>query len=206
MRPIETDPIRKYVLSRLESELAPDLSYHNLSHTRDDVVPAALRLADLAGIAGDERQILEIAALFHDVGFLNRRQGHERAGCEIARRVLPGFGLEVDQIERIAQIIMATKLPQSPQDLLGEILADADLDVLGRDDFFSRNHDLRREMEEASGPISDQDWYSQQLGFLEGHTYFTPAARALRGAGKARNLAEIFRRLESLINPPRSSP
>jgi len=198
MPPIETESIRKYVLGRLESELEPGLYYHSLEHTRDDVVPAALRLADLAGVAGAERQLLEVAALWHDLGFVETRQGHERAGCEIARQVLPGFGLDADQIERIARIIMATELPQSPQDLLGEILADADLDVLGRDDFFSRNADLRREIEEASSPMSDLAWYSQQYGFLEGHHYFTQEAQSLREAGSKENLAEVRRRLESL--------
>ena len=35
------------------------------------------------------------------------------------------------EVSRIQEIIMATEVPQKPADMLGEILADADLDVLG---------------------------------------------------------------------------
>ena len=38
---------RQYALERLERELPPTLIYHSLAHTRDDVVPAAERLAAL---------------------------------------------------------------------------------------------------------------------------------------------------------------
>jgi len=34
---------------RLERDLAPALVYHNLAHTRDDVVPAVEYLTSLAG-------------------------------------------------------------------------------------------------------------------------------------------------------------
>lgn len=36
---------KEYILARLSKELAPDLTYHGVHHTRDDVLPAAERLA-----------------------------------------------------------------------------------------------------------------------------------------------------------------
>lgn len=181
----------QYALSRLEEELAPELTYHNLFHTRDDVLPAVRRLTTLAGIGEDERRLLEIAAVYHDLGFLVGRQEHERAGAEIAAQVLPGFGLTPEQVATIQGMIMATRLAQSPHTPLEEILADADLDVLGREDFLSRSQALQAEVATLGTPIPDKDWYSRQLKFLQGHRYFTAAARTLRDEGKQRNIAAL---------------
>ena len=41
----EFEKARDYVLARLEHELSPNLTYHCLGHTQNEVVPAADRLA-----------------------------------------------------------------------------------------------------------------------------------------------------------------
>ena len=190
---------REYALSKLARELPCHLSYHSLAHTRDDVVPAAERLAGLIGeLNGEDQVLLLTAALFHDIGFIRCNIGHEEAGLELAREALPEFGYTSQQIEAIGNMIMATKLPQSPTTLLEEILVDADLDVLGRDDFLTRNDDLREEFEASFGTVSDEHWYREQVSFLERHRYFTEAARSLRDAKKRENLVALRRRLAAL--------
>ena len=54
---------KQYALDRLASELSPWLTYHSLRHTRDDVLPAAIRLAHAAGVADDARLCLATGAL-----------------------------------------------------------------------------------------------------------------------------------------------
>lgn len=195
----DLEPVRGYVLGRLRRELAAELTYHNLVHTTDEVVPAVLRLAPLCGVVDPALRLLEVAALFHDLGFVERSAGHERASCAIARRVLPRFGFRDQEIDTVTGIILATELPQKPRDLLGRILADADLDVLGREDFLIRNQALRSELENAGQTVSDEEWYRQQLAFLESHTYFTQAARSLRDDGKRRNIEALRRRLAAAV-------
>lgn len=173
-----------YALDLLAARLAPDLTYHNLWHTQADVMPAVERLAKVHGVSAADRQLLRVAAAYHDTGFTVQYEEHERAGVGIMRRSLPQFGFDEAQIAYIAELIMATRLPQSPRDLLGAILADADLDVLGRDDFFVRSEALRRETAVYRELISPEVWREQQLDFLEAHHYFTPAARAQRQPGK----------------------
>jgi uncharacterized protein len=97
-------------------------------------------------------------------------------------------------IETIS-IIMATKLPQSPKTILEEIMADADLDVLGRDSFFKRSQDLRDERAALGISSSDKAWYQSQLDFLRAHHYFTRAAHQLRDETKDKNIAELTRLL-----------
>lgn len=182
---------REYALERLERELHSYLYYHSLGHTRDDVVPAVKLLAASQGVTDIDLLLLLTGAYFHDIGYIEKMQDHEMISARIASEALPGFGYSPDQVEIIRRIIMATKLPQSPQTLLEEIMADADLDVLGRDDFQKRSQDLRAELAALGIPNSDETWYRSQLAFLQAHHYFTPAAHRLRDEKKGKNIAAL---------------
>lgn len=185
-----------YAFRRLQNDLAPELYYHDLAHTCDDVLPAAMKFARLSGIEGFDAQLLAVAAAFHDIGFVVQRDEHERAGCKIAAQVLPNFGFSPAQIQSIVGMIMATRLPQTPHNLLEEIMADADLDILGRiEDFFTRNHKLRAELAAYGEPSTLEEWYQGQINFLQSHTYFTKAARSVRKAGKQYNIARLQKKL-----------
>jgi uncharacterized protein len=160
------------------------------------VAPAAARLARLAGVRGQERLLLVTAAYYHDIGFVHTRDGHEAASALIAAEALPSFGYTPAQIEVIRGMIMATKLPQSPRTLLEQLLADADLDALGRKDFFARNQALRDELAAYGAHFCNLEWYREQIAFLSAHHYWTDAARLVRGAQKQRNLAMVERMVE----------
>jgi uncharacterized protein len=183
-----------HALHRLRTELPAYLYYHALFHTADDVLPAATRLAAGEGVAGAALALLQTAACYHDIGFIEQRDGHEAIGVRIAQAALPRFGFNADEIALVCGMIMATRLPQTPHTHLEQIMADADLDVFGRDDFWPRNVALRDELA-AQGQIwSDADWYRSQWAFLSAHRYFTAAAHALRDAAKQRHLAELAAR------------
>lgn len=152
-------------------------------------MPAVVRLAAASGVEGEELNLLRVAAAFHDIGFIRREQGHEMVGLRIAAQELPRFDLSSRQIERVMGMIMATRLPQSPRDLLEEIVADADLDVLGREDFFPRSVALFDEFTALGQTMSWRQWQEQQLTFLKTHAYFTKAAIATRGELKAQHIA-----------------
>ena len=196
MRQSNFEQARAYALQRLERELPPALTYHSLAHTRDDVAPASLRLAAIAGISGEQRMLLHTAAYYHDIGFVMQRADHEAVGAKIAAEILPGFGYIPAQIEIIHGMIMATKLPQSPRTLLEQLLADADLDALGRTDFMVRNQALRDELAAYGAHWDDLAWAQEQLYFLGSHQYWTDAARQVRGEQKRRNLDLIVKVIE----------
>jgi uncharacterized protein len=193
---------KEYVLTRLERELSPLLVYHSLWHTRDDVVQATIRLADLENIQGEERVLLLTAAFYHDIGFVYKRMGHEDTSIEIVQDMLPHFGYAARQIEIVADIIRATKLPQTPHTLLEQILADADLDALGREDFFVRNQLLRQELINYGIPSTEDEWDEIQLSFLEAHRYFTTAALNLRGPTKHRHITILVDRIRKRGGSP----
>jgi uncharacterized protein len=188
---LDFEGAKRYALTQLTHNLSPELFYHNLAHTQEGVVPMSAWLAAQEGVTGEARLLLLTAAYYHDIGFTKQQKDHEAVGAEIAAYVLPRFGYTPAQIDVITGMIMATKLPQSPQTLLEKILADADLDVLGREDFFSRNRALREELEAFGHVVTDETWYSHQLKLLQTHRYFTAPARAMRGPGKRQHIRAL---------------
>jgi uncharacterized protein len=188
------------VLARLEQDLPPELYYHSVTHTRDDVAVAVERLAAEEGVDGEALLLLRTAAYFHDLGFVEQREQHELIGARLASEVLPRFGYLPSQIALIHSMIMATRLPQTPHTLLECILADADLDVCGRSDFLKLNGCLRAELAAAGRVSSDREWYSEQLDFLRSHRYWTAAARRARDHVKLENIAAMERLLLATEN------
>lgn len=196
---------RQYAVYRLQTQLPPWLVYHSVVHTVHEVLPAAERFARAEGVTPDAMFILRTAVLFHDIGFTVQHENHESISAHIAGQALPGFGYNDEQIRAIIGLILVTRLFTTPQDPLEAILLDADLDVLGRTDFLTRNKQLRAEMASLGKVYSDEQWFSQQLKFMQIHTYRTAAAQRLRGPGKVENihlvenLLEIIAARESLL-------
>lgn len=180
----------KHILDRLESELAPHLTYHGHHHTID-VMEATERIGRAEGVDGKGLEILLVASAFHDCGFLYGHKEHEQRGCEIAREVLPGFEFGDDDIEQICRMIMATKVPQQPLDKLSRILCDADLDYLGRDDFEPVAGSLFQELKELGIVQTEEAWNRIQLGFLEQHRYHTDYGKNHRQEPKQHHLDKI---------------
>lgn len=196
------DGAMRHALERLERELAPEYQYHSLEHTRDEVLPAVERLATAEGTGTEARLLLRTAAVYHDIGFLTAPEAHEVASARLAAEVLPGYGYTPVQIAAVCAMILATRLPQTVTNLLEGIVADADLDVLGREDFLQRNADLQAETTALGGATSDEDWYQAQLRFMQDHRYWTESARRLRDPRKAENMELLARRLASARHTP----
>ena len=194
------DAVKRYVFERLKKELSANLFYHDLQHTKDDVLPAAERLAEKEGVTGNELLLLRTAALYHDIGYVEQYDQHELISAKIASETLPGFGYVSEQIDRVRNMILATQMREidgkhvqqaDSNDKLQEIMCDADLDALGRDDCFMLGHNLRREWNSRGMSLGLREWYEFQLIFLENHTYLTEAAKSLREPGKQKNIEEL---------------
>jgi uncharacterized protein len=182
---------RDYVLERLRNKLDKKLCYHNLSHTLD-VHQAAVRLASLEKLTKHECLLLETAAFYHDSGMLIKYADHENLSVVFASEALPGFGYKNEDIEEIGNLIRVTSIPQKPVNLTGKILCDADLDSLGRKDFFVQSFNLRLEWENFNiRTTTFLEWLEFEMQFLEQHSYYTSSAIALRNKQKMENLTEI---------------
>ncbi|MFH0896220.1 MAG: adenylate/guanylate cyclase domain-containing protein, partial [Bacteroidota bacterium] len=181
---------RDYIINRLTHELNPNLFYHGVHHTLD-VYDAAVRIAEMEKVTGEDLMLIKTAALFHDCGFLMKYRANEPSAVLITREVLPQFGYSQKQIELISQMIISTELPQHPITHLDMIVCDADLDYMGRDDFFMTALTLHREWNEYGLTHSIRQWYSQQIKFVEKHHYYTASAKLLRGKKKEMHIQQM---------------
>jgi len=180
-----------YIIQRLRSELSPALYYHCLEHTLD-VLEATRRLNEVEDTDGHSRILVETAALYHDAGMLIQYAEHEAVSVNMIREILPGFDYTKAEIDQVSGLIMVTKLPQRASHHLEQIMCDADLDYLGRDDFFINSFKLRLEWQlNGIKNTTLQEWFDIQVKFLSEHHYFTKSAFAMRNEFKLRNLAEL---------------
>jgi len=84
-------------------------------------------------------------------------------------------------------------------DLLKKILCDADLDNLGREDFFQVSDNLRQELVQQGKVFADLDWYTRQILFVSQQKWFTSTQRADREETKQRNLGKLRQELSKLL-------
>ncbi|MFO7756652.1 MAG: adenylate/guanylate cyclase domain-containing protein [Bacteroidales bacterium] len=187
---IQFTDIQEMILDRLEKELPDYLYYHNVKHTVDVVTEVEL-MGWAEGCSDEEILLLKTAGLFHDAGHTIEYDNHEYHGTQMAREILPEFNYSPGQIDTICDIIMATKLPPQPKNLLEEIICDADLDYLGRSDFIPVSNTLYDELKAQNKIGSFNDWNKLQVKFISGHQYFTKTARSLREVNKQKQIERI---------------
>jgi predicted metal-dependent HD superfamily phosphohydrolase len=178
---------KEFILEKLDRELPQQLMYHDMRHILD-VYQAAINYATLEEVSDEDTILLKTASLFHDCGFIIQAENHEAISCQIAEEILVQFDYSPEQIQKIKGMIMATRIPQTPTNHLEEILADADLDYLGRDDFEEISERLFKELNFSNR----NDWNKIQISFFEKHNYFTKSAETLRNAKKQENLEQII--------------
>jgi len=189
---IQFTDIQEVVLDKLEKELPGFLYYHNVKHTVDVVTEVEL-IGWAEGLDDEGILLLKTAALFHDAGHTVSYDDHEYHGTLLAREFLPEYGYSEEQIDRVCEIIMATKLPPQPRDIYQKIICDADLDYLGRSDMIPVSNTLYKELKEQDKIGTLNDWNKLQLKFISSHSYFTKTAQSLREVNKQKQIDRIRR-------------
>lgn len=185
----------RFILRKLETELSNKLHYHSIEHTKD-VVQAVERLALSENVTDEGLFLLKTAASYHDAGFVEQYDKNEPIGVNMASEILPKYGYTPEHIEIIKELIFVTSVPHKPKNQLEEIICDADLDYLGRDDFHEIADRLRKELREHGRLDSDRKWDEIQVHFLTQHTFFTKTSQRIRDPKKTQNLQEIKNRLQ----------
>ncbi len=183
--------VKHFILKKLKKELPNNLYYHGLHHSKD-VCDVAELIAMKENLDDNSIELVKVAALFHDSGFVKKYDENEIVGCRIAKQFLPEFDYSKEEINAICNMIMATHYPQKPTNKMEEVLADADLDYLGRADFAIIADTLFRELNANGKSLDQKKWDNLQIGFLKKHVYFTKTAKELRGSGKQKQLDKLL--------------
>jgi predicted metal-dependent HD superfamily phosphohydrolase len=178
--------LKHFWLNKLQRELPSYLLYHNVDHTRN-VINACSYLAEKEGLAPREKELLLLAALFHDAGYLTRYESNEHAGAQTAELELSTAGYSTSEIETISELILSTHPEVEPRGLLQEIIHDADLNYLGRPDYLSRSESLRSELSFVGHVYDDNEWLKLQHEFISQFNYCTKSAIKMVGTGLQSN-------------------
>lgn len=166
-----------FVYELLKKKLPQNIIYHNYNHTVD-VVKASKEIGKKADISDEEMEIVLLGAWFHDAGYTEKYEGHEEISIEIADKFLKENGYPEEKTKAVIGCIAATKYPQSPKNLLEEIVCDADLSHIAKDDYADKSELLRTEWEKATNrKYTDLDWMKHEIDFFSNHRFFTKYAK-----------------------------
>jgi len=181
--------IKKFACATLEKVPGKYL-YHSWRHTIN-VVKYAPLFARQSGLSEPEIELITAAAWLHDLGFIYGAAGHEAASAAIAAEALPPMGVSPGELEDIQTLIMATIIPARPFTVAEMVICDADVEYLGRAEFYELSTLLRMELFLLGRGFTELEWLDFEIKFLTNQKFFSPAARRLRNAGKLRHLREL---------------
>lgn len=180
----------RYISRLFAEKLSSDLVFHNFHHT-SNVVRGVKDIGKHLHLGKEEREILLLAAWFHDSGHIIKYIGHEKISQQIATKWLKKEKYPKGKLEQILKCIAATHLPQCPENLLQEVICDTDLYHLSLNEYCHIQFQLREEFKRVIGKeYSDLRWMEDNLKFLNEHQYFTDFGKTILAKRKARNKAK----------------
>lgn len=150
------------------------LYYHQYNHSLE-VMNRAIYLWEKEKVSNESLEILALAWLFHDTGFIIEYDSNEQFWAKIARNYLKTILYCSEKTKIIERLILATDPNyKEPKDLLEKIIKDSDLDNLWREDFFAQKDKMKHEIEVIKKiKINDPEWDHGSLMLLNEHKYYT---------------------------------
>jgi len=196
---------------KLPEKYADGLPYHGVSHT-DDVMHEALRFAsfyDEGTLPKHDRELLGIAAAFHDTGFIEQYDENEEIGANLAEKHMKELGYSEHNISRVKRAILGTRVGfkdgkfvqlLEDKDVIAQILADADIANLGRNDFFEKEKDIFRErvLVGKAKHTSEEREKSKEIALimLSTHEWQSEPGRVFLGEKQKENAEKLSKELE----------
>ena len=188
----------KYVFNLLNNDLDRKYVYHNLMHTQR-VVEKTKTLLENLEVPENTAEDIEIAAWFHDIGFINVAENHEKESARIASKFLQTNNVAQQRIDAISTLILATKAGHQPKNDSEKIIMDADCAHLASKSFFEYTSLLRKEWElTGCKKVSDIDWIKENITFFsEQHQFYTEFAIKNWTKRKEKNLSKLIKSLKT---------
>ncbi len=194
--------VDQYISALFKDELPDGIKYHDANHTlhpTKGVVAVANRIAISEDISKHDRELLITAAYFHDTGYIREYDKNEPIAARMAGRILKLIGYKPNEVEKIQKMILSTDLGREPKTHVEKILCDADLDHLGREDFFKLDGKLREGRHARGIDVSDDaKWYKGTLEIIKKHQYYTESQKKLREKEKQKNIRRLLNKLENI--------
>lgn len=190
----------------LGRDLPETLRYHSARHTHE-VLHDALVFGLEDGLSNKELELLSIAALYHDLGFVSQQRNNESIAAGMAREIMHKCDYREEDIVAVETMILDTQLlpadggkglTQIPRSMLSNYLCDADLGNFGTEFFLVKSVLMYSEVTNQDFSHITQltserglNYLRATLSLLEGHKWHTPAARKNRALRKEKNYTEL---------------
>jgi predicted metal-dependent HD superfamily phosphohydrolase len=184
-----------YVADLIDNKLSRDCLFHTKKHTMD-VVKNAEVIGNYSKLCEDCLNVLHIAALFHDVGYIESYEDHEKESAVYASTFLRSNNIDETIIQQVVDCILATKMPQQPKDDISKVLCDADLMNMTFDDYFEQIDLMRQEWEKTGkAKLNKQQAYRTSLDFFKSHRYHSEYGRKILQPKKEKTELKIIMKL-----------
>jgi len=201
IKPAKAEILKKaktYITALFEEKLPKQLVYHSFKHTAA-VVKEARALGEASLLSEADLEVLTLAAWFHDAGYTEVYDGHEYRSMEMAEQWLTKEGYSTERIAVIKDLIRTTHRDEPAETELQKLLADADMNSMGREDFFANAELLRAEWESTLGKTySPTEWAESQLDFLLTAKFHSAAAKERYQEQFKENLKEQRKQLKKV--------
>ncbi|TPN84472.1 Pycsar system effector family protein [Aquimarina algicola] len=186
-----------YVFDFLKNNLPKTYLYHNYVHTKR-VITSSKEIISNIEITEEEKEIILLASWFHDTGYVENANEHEQESVKIAEIFLRKHNVNEEKIISIKNCILATKFNSKPNNLLEEIIKDADNSHLAKDYFDEVSELLRNELKFCEKKIySSSEWREENIELLsKNHRYYTRYAVENWEPKKHKNLLNILSKKE----------
>lgn len=177
-----------YITDLITERMPPGLHFHNLQHTLD-VFEAVNEIGAHIDLSKDDKTTLQLSALFHDTGYAFQYIGHEDISIAIAGTYLMQQGYHKGMYSPVLDCIEATRMPQSPQNLIQQIICDADFHHFAKANYLAYAGCLRKEWEvHLKRKYTDEEWSQLNIAVLSNHQYFTDYGKTVMQAMKQQNI------------------
>nr|WP_315238146.1 Pycsar system effector family protein [uncultured Flavobacterium sp.] len=185
-----------FISNLLKDKLSNLYTYHNFSHTQS-VVNATKELCEKEKVNTDERELLLIAAWFHDAGYTKGYENHENESVKIASEFLKERNQSEDFIKKVGKLISATGKEYVPKNHLEKIIKDADFIHIISPEYTSTCELLRLELKNTGiVDFSTLEWATENFKFLmTKHHFYTDYAQKKWQPLKEKNLVRIQKKI-----------
>ena len=175
-------------------------SYHNWDHTLR--VLNAVKNMIFVDTTIDDRSALQlqIAALFHDIGYFTDCKNHEQVSADMAAEFLSSHAFPSEDIKEIQQLILATRPDWKAGNKKQYILRDADMSGLASKNYMTIAEGLRQEKNNDNSPqeIDEEKWIKENIQFLSSYQYESEVGQQLFDKGRKKNIKRLKKKKKEM--------
>ena len=190
--------VENFTIQYYREKFSEKHSYHSIEHTKL-VASICLNIAEDEKLDERNKQIVTVAAWFHDIGHAVNSDNHEEESCKIAREFLSEKDIDEEFILEVEKCIKATKLDYVATSLNEKIITDADIAHSGMTNFMEISNLYRTELCNMPGKkLSKIKYWEKTLEFLKTQNFQTKYAIEKMEEIKNENILKVEKRIKKL--------